>query len=94
MIPYNSTEQYNAYIKELGEIFVNPPQAVLQENGWPPSDIYDPKNDTMYWWRNDPVANQHHELWHIVMASTIIDGVRKDREGENFVYMHRHMLAR
>ncbi|CAG8436977.1 2944_t:CDS:2 [Diversispora eburnea] len=94
MISYNSTEQYNAYTEELLTIFINPPQAVLNEDGWPPKEIYDPALDTLYWWRNDPVVNQHHELWHVVMVSTIVDGARKDREGENFIYMHRHMVAR
>ncbi|CAG8707679.1 23740_t:CDS:10 [Cetraspora pellucida] len=81
-------------LMELKEIIINPPQAELGPDGWPDKSIYDPENDSLYWWRNDPVMNQHHEHWHIVMISAIVNGTRKDREGENFIYMHRHMLAR
>ncbi|GBC10125.1 hypothetical protein RclHR1_09360003 [Rhizophagus clarus] len=76
------------------ELFKDPPQVKLMADGWPDKDIYDPAKDKMYWWRNDPVLNQHHEHWHITMPSGVYNGTSKDREGENFIYMHRHMLAR
>ncbi|KAF0490784.1 Di-copper centre-containing protein [Gigaspora margarita] len=79
---------------EFQKIITNPPEVKLGPDGWPDKSIYDPANDSLYWWRNDPVLNQHHEHWHIVMISAIVNGTRKDREGENFIYMHRHMLAR
>ncbi|CAG8447547.1 3403_t:CDS:10 [Dentiscutata erythropus] len=79
---------------QISQIIVNPPEVELGPDGWPDKSIYDPANDSLYWWRNDPVLNQHHEHWHIVMISAIINESRKDREGENFIYMHRHMLAR
>ncbi|CAG8479122.1 4357_t:CDS:2 [Acaulospora morrowiae] len=93
-VSYYSDEEKQRYLEELQKIFINPEPAKLNADGWPDKSVYDPANDLMFWWRNDPVANQHHEHWHLVMPSTIIDGVRKDREGENFVYMHRHMLSR
>ncbi len=51
------------------------------------------------WFREDPLANQHHEHWHVVYpVSGIPDGrggrTGKDRQGELFFYMHQQMLAR
>ncbi|CAG8736683.1 24639_t:CDS:2, partial [Gigaspora rosea] len=42
----------------------------------------------------DPQLNEHHERWHIVFPAFPVNGVSKDREGENFAFMHRQMLAR
>ncbi|CAG8468876.1 11206_t:CDS:2 [Acaulospora colombiana] len=93
-INYDTKEQGDKYLKEIQQIFKNPPETKINADGWPDKSIYDPAKDLMFWWRNDPVANQHHEHWHIVMISAEVDGVTRDREGENFIYMHRHMLAR
>ncbi|POG59836.1 hypothetical protein GLOIN_2v1884737 [Rhizophagus irregularis DAOM 181602=DAOM 197198] len=76
------------------ELFKDPPQAKIMADGWPDKNIYDPAKDKMFWWRNDPVLNQYHEHWHLVMPSGEYNGTTKDREGENFIYMHRYMLAR
>jgi tyrosinase len=51
------------------------------------------------WYREDPLANSHHEHWHIVYPwRGIPDGTGKariqDRQGELFFYMHQQMLAR
>ena len=51
------------------------------------------------WFREDPLANQHHEHWHVVYPTGgIPDGqggrTAKDRQGELFFYMHQQMLAR
>jgi hypothetical protein len=52
------------------------------------------------WWREDPLANEHHQHWHIVYPRFGIspDGQAprklKDRHGELFFYMHQQMLAR
>jgi tyrosinase len=51
------------------------------------------------WYREDVLANAHHEHWHIVYPmGGIPDGngvmKTKDRQGELFFYMHRQMLAR
>jgi tyrosinase len=51
------------------------------------------------WFREDPLANDHHRHWHIVYPSrgrpTPGGGVRlQDRQGELFFYMHQQMLAR
>lgn len=40
------------------------------------------------WFREEPFLNEHHGHWHLVY-----DG-GKDRQGEQFVYMHRQMIAR
>jgi tyrosinase len=53
----------------------------------------------MDWFREDVLANAHHEHWHIVYPRLGIpdgNGGRKvkDRQGELFFYMHRQMLAR
>jgi tyrosinase len=51
------------------------------------------------WFRTDPLANQHHEHWHVVYPhGGVPDGagrfVPQDRQGEIFTYMHQQMLAR
>jgi tyrosinase len=51
------------------------------------------------WFREDPLANQHHEHWHVVYPVRGIPDPRggrtgKDRQGELFFYMHQQMLAR
>jgi tyrosinase len=51
------------------------------------------------WFRTDPLANQHHEHWHVVYPHEgIADGhghvTVQDRQGEIFLYMHQQMLAR
>jgi tyrosinase len=51
------------------------------------------------WFREDVLANAHHEHWHIVYPRLgIPDGSGgrkiKDRQGELFFYMHQQMLAR
>jgi hypothetical protein len=51
------------------------------------------------WYREDALANQHHEHWHVVYPTEgVPDGQGgskvQDRQGELFFYMHRQMLAR
>jgi tyrosinase len=51
------------------------------------------------WFREDVLANAHHEHWHVVYPRLGIpdgNGGRKikDRQGELFFYMHQQMLAR
>jgi len=52
------------------------------------------------WFRTDPLANQHHEHWHVVYPHEgVPDGHGhppkvQDRQGEIFLYMHQQMLAR
>lgn len=51
------------------------------------------------WFREDPLANEHHEHWHVVYPSRGIPNSSgtpqiKDRHGELFFYMHQQMLAR
>jgi len=51
------------------------------------------------WFRTDPLANQHHEHWHVVYPHEgVADGhghaAVQDRQGEIFLYMHQQMLAR
>jgi tyrosinase len=46
------------------------------------------------WFREDPFMSEHHEHWHLVYPGAGVNGVRKDRQGELFYYMHQQMLAR
>ena len=50
------------------------------------------------WFREDPLANDHHRHWHIVYPARgrpSPSGPRlQDRQGELFFYMHQQMLAR
>lgn len=66
----------------------------LQSSSSPPEHLLD-------WFREDPLANEHHEHWHVVYPTQGIpsqDGTNprrlKDRHGELFLYMHQQMLAR
>jgi hypothetical protein len=54
---------------------------------------------SLAWFRTDPLANQHHEHWHVVYPHEGVPdghGHKKiqDRQGEIFFYMHQQMLAR
>jgi tyrosinase len=58
-----------------------------------------PTEADLGWFREDPLANEHHERWHVVYPARGIpgpDGKRhnKQRQGELFGYMHQQMLAR
>ncbi len=58
-----------------------------------------PTEVDLNWLREDPLANEHHERWHVVYPARGIpdaSGKRhtKKRQGELFVYMHQQMLAR
>lgn len=44
------------------------------------------------YWREDYGINSHHWHWHLVYPVDL--GVRRDRKGELFFYMHQQMLAR
>lgn len=58
-----------------------------------------PTETDLNWFREDPLANEHHERWHVVYPNGGIPapggGRRtKERQGELFQYMHQQMLAR
>jgi tyrosinase len=54
-----------------------------------------PEEDRVAWFREDPVANEHHEHWHLVYPlSETKDRAVIRRRGEMFFYMHQQMLAR
>ncbi len=66
----------------------------LQSGSSPPEQRLD-------WFREDPLANEHHEHWHVVYPTRGIPNPKdpntrrlKDRHGELFLYMHQQMLAR
>jgi tyrosinase len=63
----------------------------IQSSSTPPEHRLD-------WFREDPLANEHHEHWHVVYPTGGIPGTSprrlKDRHGELFLYMHQQMLAR
>jgi hypothetical protein len=46
------------------------------------------------WYREDPLANDHHGHWHKVYPSSGTGGRTQPRQGELFFYMHQQMLAR
>jgi tyrosinase len=51
------------------------------------------------WFREDALANEHHERWHVVYPfGGVSNGSSapelRPREGELFLYMHEQMLAR
>jgi hypothetical protein len=50
------------------------------------------REDRLRYFREDPLANQHHEHWHVVYPGGP-DGPDR-RSGELFFYMHQQMLAR
>jgi len=50
--------------------------------------------DKVNWFREDPLANEHHEHWHLVYRSRPKFSPLKERHGELFFYMHQQMLAR
>jgi hypothetical protein len=58
-----------------------------------------PSETDLNWFREDPLANEHHERWHVVYPAGGVPqpgGGRqtKQRQGELFLYMHEQMLAR
>jgi tyrosinase len=71
---------------------------LFEERGVLTADLAD-EEESLAYWRADPLANQHHEHWHVVYPSAGVPTgtgarVTKKRHGELFVYMHQQMLAR
>lgn len=56
------------------------------------------RESALDWFREDPLANDHHRHWHIVYPARGRPGPGgvklQDRQGELFFYMHQQMLAR
>ncbi|MES2056097.1 MAG: hypothetical protein V4564_09175 [Pseudomonadota bacterium] len=51
--------------------------------------------DRIGWFREDPLANEHHEHWHLVYVRFDSPNFSvRPRHGELFFYMHQQMLAR
>jgi tyrosinase len=59
-----------------------------------------PTETDLNWFREDPLANEHHERWHVVYPARGVPPTgggtphTKQRQGELFEYMHQQMLAR
>ena len=59
-----------------------------------------PEEAQLDWYREDPLANDHHHHWHIVYPNVAVASsspgpiVNQPRQGELFLYMHQQMLAR
>ena len=59
-----------------------------------------PEEAQLDWYREDPLANDHHHHWHVVYPRGIPRQVgaparrTQPRQGELFIYMHQQMLAR
>lgn len=58
--------------------------------------VADPDDENrLNWFREDPLANEHHEHWHVVYPTRgTADRPLPERHGELFYYMHNQMLAR
>lgn len=51
--------------------------------------------DPLAYFREDILANEHHQHWHLVYVSDPEEQPQeKERQGELFLYMHEQMLAR
>lgn len=86
-----------------GQVF---PSAALRLGPAGPGPVYarslqsssTPPEHRLDWFREDPLANEHHQHWHVVYPRVGIPGTNprrlKDRHGELFIYMHQQMLAR
>ena len=72
-----------------------PPAATLNISVTTP-----PEEAQLDWYREDPLANDHHHHWHVVyprgIPSERFPRPRRTqpRQGELFLYMHQQMLAR
>ncbi|CAG8534210.1 10665_t:CDS:2 [Scutellospora calospora] len=86
----------NLKIPPLGQRapHISVPKQTNAAAGAPTPTTADPPLTNLDWWREDPQLSEHHEHWHIVFPAFPVNGVSKDREGENFAFMHRQMLAR
>ena len=71
----------------------------------PPTDpgisVTTPQSEAeLDWYREDPLANDHHAHWHYVYPRGLTQNPNgrfsrtQPRQGELFLYMHRQMLAR
>jgi hypothetical protein len=60
----------------------------------PNPETLPPGERAIDWYREDPLANDHHGHWHKVYPSSGIAGKTQPRQGELFFYMHQQMLAR
>ncbi|WP_373475678.1 tyrosinase family protein [Sphingorhabdus sp.] len=69
---------------------------MMQESTVELGGIAEPAEENrLNWFREDPIANEHHEHWHIVYPTReTADRPIQDRHGELFFYMHAQMLAR
>ena len=61
----------------------------------PNPETLPPGERALDWYREDPLANDHHGHWHKVYPGNGgLVGKTQPRQGELFFYMHQQMLAR
>ena len=66
------------------------PEIVINWNVPPYKTYPDSEPESRMWYfREDPQLNSHHDYWHILFSDS-----RMDRRGEFFYYMHKQMLLR
>jgi len=91
-----SPEFLPLYLNGTGTQIPGPGQKteVFMDVSWnePPYQTYATSEEdyNMWYFREDPEINSHHNYWHVVFG----DGSNVDRRGEFFFYMHRQMLNR
>ncbi|XP_045134884.1 phenoloxidase 3-like isoform X2 [Portunus trituberculatus] len=69
-----------------------PDQIVVTKYGPEFSSTHLKPEHRVAYWHEDYGINSHHWHWHLVYPVDF--GVKKDRKGELFFYMHQQMLAR
>jgi hypothetical protein len=93
------THQPGAGILPIPSLEMRSPEKVTQSPAGVRLLAAGPDETVLNWFREDPLANEHHERWHVVYPGQGVPtpaGQRhtKPRQGELFLYMHEQMLAR
>ncbi|MFL6260831.1 MAG: tyrosinase family protein [Thermoanaerobaculia bacterium] len=93
------THHPGASVLPIPSLEVRSPEKATQSPQGPTLLAGTPDETVLNWFREDPLANEHHERWHVVYPGRGIptpSGQRhtKPRQGELFLYMHQQMLAR
>lgn len=90
-IPNLMSRMSPSHLEPLSKMKMTDGQEILSEIGGQST----PEEDKIAWFREDPLANEHHEHWHLVYPLIETKDVSvKRRRGEMFFYMHQQMLAR
>ncbi len=93
------THHPGASVLPIPSLEVRSPEKATQSPQVPSLLAGAPDETVLNWFREDPLANEHHERWHVVYPGGGIPTPSgqphtKPRQGELFLYMHQQMLAR